>query len=116
MLGVHCSEQREICKEVKKRAEAGWRVRSDLGQKNSSESEKKVYRRVVRPAGLFGLEMVALTQQEEQLEEAEVKMDRLSLGETGTDRMRNETISGTAHIRRFEGKVREARLRWFGHA
>ncbi|KAF7645083.1 hypothetical protein LDENG_00132800 [Lucifuga dentata] len=31
------------------------------------------------------------------------------------DRIRNEYIRGTAHVRCFGDKVREARLRWFGH-
>ncbi|KAF7669562.1 hypothetical protein LDENG_00173740 [Lucifuga dentata] len=31
------------------------------------------------------------------------------------DRIRNEHIRGTAHVRYFGDKVREARLRWFGH-
>ena len=34
---------------------------------------------------------------------------------TRTDRIRNESIRGTAHVRCFGEKVREARLRWFGH-
>ena len=31
------------------------------------------------------------------------------------DRIRNEYIRGTAQVGRFGDKVREARLRWFGH-
>ncbi|KAI5624268.1 hypothetical protein C0J50_16161, partial [Silurus asotus] len=31
------------------------------------------------------------------------------------DRIRNEFIRWTAHVGRFGDKVREARLRWFGH-
>ncbi|KAF7692744.1 hypothetical protein HF521_010354, partial [Silurus meridionalis] len=31
------------------------------------------------------------------------------------DRIRNEFIRGTAHVEHFGDKVREARLRWFGH-
>ena len=31
------------------------------------------------------------------------------------DKIRNKYIRGTAHVRRFGEKVREARLRWFGH-
>lgn len=27
----------------------------------------------------------------------------------------SEYMRGTAHVRRFRDKVREARLRWFGH-
>ncbi|KAK3545722.1 hypothetical protein QTP70_011349 [Hemibagrus guttatus] len=42
-------------------------------------------------------------------------MLRFSLGVTRLDRIRNEYIRGTAHAGRLGDKVREARLRWFGH-
>ena len=38
-----------------------------------------------------------------------------SLGMMRMDRIRNENIRGTAHVRCFGEKVRETRLRWFGH-
>ncbi|MCJ8736397.1 hypothetical protein PDJAM_G00257450 [Pangasius djambal] len=65
---------------------------------------------------LYGLETVALRKrQESELEAAELKMLRFSLGVTRLDRIRNEYIRGTAHVGRLGDKVREARLRWFGH-
>ena len=65
---------------------------------------------------LYGLETLALRKrQETELEVAEMKMLRFSLGVTRMDRIRNEYIRGTAHVRCFGEKVREARLRWFGH-
>ncbi|KAF7651992.1 hypothetical protein LDENG_00102870 [Lucifuga dentata] len=73
----------------------------------SARIKGKVYKTVVRPAMLYGLETVALRKrQEAELEVAETKMLRFSL---------NEYIRGTAHVRCFGDKVREARLRWFGH-
>ncbi|KAK3553367.1 hypothetical protein QTP70_003532 [Hemibagrus guttatus] len=53
--------------------------------------------------------------QESELEVAELKMLRFSLGVTRLDRIRNEYIRGTAHVGHLGDKVREARLRWFGH-
>ena len=53
--------------------------------------------------------------QEAELEVAELRMLRFSLGVTRMDKIRNKYIRGTAHVRRFGEKVREARLRWFGH-
>ena len=45
---------------------------------------------------LYGLETVALTKrQEAQMEVAELKMLRLSLGVTRKDKIRNEYIGGT---------------------
>ncbi|KAK3541104.1 hypothetical protein QTP86_014143 [Hemibagrus guttatus] len=78
--------------------------------------KEKVYRTVVRAAMLYGLETVSLRKrQESELEVAELKMLRFSLGVTRLDRIRNEYIRGTAHVGRLGDKVREDRLRWFGH-
>ena len=76
-----------------------------------------VYKVAVRPAMLYGLETVALTiRQEAEMEVAELKMLRFSLGVTRMDRIRNEYIRGAAHVGRVGEKTREARLRWYGHA
>ncbi|MCI4387574.1 hypothetical protein PGIGA_G00075700 [Pangasianodon gigas] len=65
---------------------------------------------------LYALETVALRKrQESELEVAELKMLRFSLGVTRLDRIRNEYIRGTAHVGHLGDKVREAGLRWFGH-
>ena len=42
-------------------------------------------------------------------------MLRFSLGVRRMDGIRNGHIRGTAHVRCFGEKVREARLRWFDH-
>ncbi|XP_016321114.1 uncharacterized protein LOC107672441 isoform X3 [Sinocyclocheilus anshuiensis] len=120
-LGSTVQSNGECGKEVKKRVQAGWngwrKVSGLLCDKRVPARMKgKVYRTVVRPAMLYGLETVALRKrQEEELEVAELKMLRFSLGVTRMDRIRNEYIRGTAHVRCFGDKVREARLRWFGH-
>ncbi|KAK3524837.1 hypothetical protein QTP86_007578 [Hemibagrus guttatus] len=111
----------ECGKEVKKRVQAGWngwRKASGVlcDRKISARIKGKVYRTVVRPAMLYGLETVSLRKrQESELEVAELKMLSFSLGVTRLDRIRNEYIRGTAHVGRLGDKVREARLRWFGH-
>ncbi|KAK3539988.1 hypothetical protein QTP70_019636, partial [Hemibagrus guttatus] len=111
----------ESGKKVKKPVQAGWngwrKVSGVLcDRKISVRIKGKVYRTVVRPAMLYGLETVSLRKrQESELEVAELKMLSFSLGVTRLDRIRNEYIRGTAHVGRLRGKVREARLRWFGH-
>ena len=76
----------------------------------------KVYKVAVRPAMLYGLETVALTKrQEAEMEVAELKMLRFSLGVTRMDKIRKEYIRGTAQVGKFGEKTREARLRWYGH-
>ncbi|KAI5625361.1 hypothetical protein C0J50_15068 [Silurus asotus] len=62
------------------------------------------------------VETVALSKRQEvELEVAELKMLRFSLGVTKMDRIRNKFYRGTAHAGLFEDKLGEARLRWFGH-
>ncbi|KAK3530875.1 hypothetical protein QTP70_003621 [Hemibagrus guttatus] len=120
-LGSTVQSNGECGKEVKKRVQAGWngwRKVSEVlcDRKISARIKGKVYRTVVRPAMLYGLETVSLRKrQESELEVAELKMLRFSLGVTRLDRIRNEYIRGTAHVGRLGDKVREARLRWFGH-
>ena len=59
----------------------------------SARVKGKVYRVAVRPAMLYGLETVALTKrQEAEMEVAELKMLRFSLGVTRMDKIRNEYI------------------------
>ncbi|KAK3534858.1 hypothetical protein QTP86_028556 [Hemibagrus guttatus] len=120
-LGSTVQSNGECGKEVKKRVQAGWNGwRKVWGvlceRKISARIKGKVYRTVVRAAMLYGLETVSLRKrQESELEVAELKMLRFSLGVTRLDRIRNEYIRGTAHVGHLGDKVREARLRWFGH-
>ena len=44
-----------------------------------------------------------------------MKMLRYSLGVTKLNKIRSEYIRGTAHARRLRDKLREERLRWYGH-
>ncbi|KAK3517721.1 hypothetical protein QTP70_016496, partial [Hemibagrus guttatus] len=120
-LGSTVQSNGEYEKEVKKRVQAGWngwrKVSGVLcDRKISARIKGRVYRTVVRPAMLYGLETVSLRKrQESELEVAELKMLRFSLGVTRLDRIRNKYIRGTDHVGRLGDKVREARLRWFGH-
>ncbi|KAK3561732.1 hypothetical protein QTP86_012988 [Hemibagrus guttatus] len=79
-LGSTVQSNGECGKEVKKRVQAGWngwrKVSGVLcDQKISARIKGKVYRTVVRPAMLYGLETVSLRKrQEAELEVAELKM------------------------------------------
>ncbi|KAK3507905.1 hypothetical protein QTP70_002537 [Hemibagrus guttatus] len=81
-LGSTVQSNGECGKEVKKRVQAGWngwrKVSGVLcDQKISARIKGKVYRTVVRPAMLYGLETVSLRKrQESELEVAELKMLR----------------------------------------
>ncbi|XP_061621461.1 uncharacterized protein LOC133474126 [Phyllopteryx taeniolatus] len=120
-LGSTVQSNGECGQEVKKRVQAGWngwrKVSGVLCDRRVSARMKgKVYKTVVRPAMMYGLETVALKRkQEAELEVAEMKMLRFALGVTRLDKIRNELIRGTAKVRCFGDKVRESRLQWFGH-
>ncbi|KAI5090185.1 hypothetical protein C0J45_20320 [Silurus meridionalis] len=84
-LGSTVQINGECVGEVKKRVQAGWKT-------------------------------VALSKRQEvELEVAELKMLWFSLGVTTINRIRNEFLRGTAHVGHSGDKVREVRLRWFGH-
>ncbi|KAK3538124.1 hypothetical protein QTP70_030294, partial [Hemibagrus guttatus] len=79
-LGSTVQSNGECGKEVKKRVQAGWngwrKVSGVLcDRKISARIKGKVYRTVVRPAMLYGLETVSMRKrQESELEVAELKM------------------------------------------
>ena len=66
----------------------------------------KVYKVAVRPPMLYGLETVALTKRKEaEMEVAELKMLRFSLGVTRMIKIRNEYIRGKAQVVKFGEKT-----------
>ena len=71
---------------------------------------------MVRPAMVYGLETVAVTKKQvEEMEVAEMKMLRFTMGVRRKDKIRNEYIRGTVKVERLGMKMREGRLRWYGH-
>ena len=120
-LGTTVVSNGEYGREVKNRIQAGWsswrRVSAVICDRRVPAKVKdKVYKTVVRPSMLYSLETAGLTKkQEAELEVAELKMLRFSLGVTRMEKIKNEYIQGTAHMKCFGDKTREARLRWFGH-
>ena len=84
--------------EVKRRVQAGWnnwrRVSGVIcGKRLSACMKGKVYKMVVRPAMLYGLETVLLTKKQEvELAVAELKMLRFSFGVTRVDKIKNDFI------------------------
>ena len=76
----------------------------------------KIHQTVVRPIMMYGLETVGTTKNlEAELDVAEMKMLRFSLGVTRKDRIKNEHVRGTVKVGQISRKVRESRLRWYGH-
>ena len=118
-LGSTVQSNGECGREVKKRVQAGWngwrRMSGVICDRRVPARVKgKVYRVAVRPAMLYGLETVALTKrQETEMEVAELKMLRFSLGVTRMDKIWNEYIRGTAQVGRFGENTRgETEVVW----
>ena len=65
---------------------------------------------------VYGIKTVAVTKKQvEEMEVAEIKMLRFAMGVTRKDKIRNEYIRGTVKIEKLGMKMREGRLRWYGH-
>ena len=108
-------------REVKKRVQAewnGWRRVSGVicDRRLPARVKGKVYSLVIRPAMVYELETVAVTKKQvEEMEVAEMKMLRFAMGVTRKDKIRNEYIKNTVKVERLRMKMREGRLRWYGH-
>ena len=65
---------------------------------------------------VYGLEMMAVTKKQvKEMEVAEMKMLRFAMGMTRKDKIRNKYIRGTVKVEQLGMKMREGRLRWYGH-
>ena len=120
-LRLTVQESGGCAREVKKRVQAewnGWRRVSGVicDRRLPARVNGKVYSSVVRRAIVYGLETVAVTKKQvEEMEVAEMKMLRFAMGVTKKDKIRNEYIGSTVKVERLEMKMREGRMRWYGH-
>ena len=120
-LGSTVQESGGCEREVKKRIQAGWNgwrkvLRVIFIRRLPARVKGKVYNSVVRPAMVYGLETVTVTKKQiEEMEVAKVKMLRFAMGVTRKDKIRNEHTRSTVKVERLGMKMREGRLRWYGH-
>ena len=115
-LGSTAQESGSCEREVKKRVQAGWngwrKVSGVIFDRRLLARVKgKVYSLVVRPAMVYELETVAVTKKQVE----EMKMLRFAMGVTRKDKIRNEYIRSKVKIEQLGMKMREGRLRWYGH-
>ena len=78
-----------------------WRKVSGVlcDRKLSAKVKGKMYKSVVRPTMLYGMEMVAVMERQvRKMEVAELKMVRWTLGVTRKDKIRDKYVRGTAKI------------------
>ena len=120
-LGSTVSNDGRCEEEVRRRIQAGWMSWKKVSgvlcdRKLSAKVKGKIYKSVVRPAMLYGMETVAVTERQMgKMEVAELKMVRWALGVTRKDKIRNEYVRGTAKIAKLGEKLQNVRLRWYGH-
>ena len=105
------------CEEkVRRRVQArwqSWRRASGVlcDRKLSARLNGKMYKSVVQPPMLYGMETVVVNAKlEKKMEAAELKIVRWALGVTLKDRVRNKYIWGTAKIRRVGEKMRGEKI------
>ena len=73
----------------------------------SAKVKGKVCETTVRPVMTYGLETAALRKkQKTELETTELKMLRFSMGVSRMDKIRNQYVWGTAHVRRLNDKMK----------
>ena len=76
----------------------------------------KLYMTVIRPVLLYGAECWTVRRKEEQiLEKTKMRMLRRSNGVTLRDKVKSVDIRKELGVNSLQEKVREMRLRWFGH-
>ncbi|EYB98254.1 hypothetical protein Y032_0133g1802 [Ancylostoma ceylanicum] len=120
-LGSTLSADGNLAHEVVARVNATWlKWRSMTGvlcDKNIADRFKsKVYRAVVRSVALYGVECWPATKEvERRLSVMETKMLRWTAFLTRADRIHNEKIRERLGIAAIADKLREIRLRWYGH-
>ena len=82
--------------------------------------KSKIHRSMVRPVAMYGTQSWSSTVTDEHSMETtrtrmEMRMQRWAYGVTLYDRLRSENIRVAIGVAPLSGKIREARLRWYGH-
>ncbi|KAF3650426.1 Mitochondrial arginine transporter BAC1 [Capsicum annuum] len=120
-LGCMIQGNGGVDEDVSHRIGAGWmkwRLASGIlcDKKVPLKLKGKFYRAAVRPAMLYGAECWPVKSSHVQrLKVAEMRMLHWMCGFMRADRVRNETIREKVGVVSVDDKLREVRLRWFGH-
>jgi hypothetical protein len=120
-LGSIISNNGEIMEDVINRIKVGWmKWRSASGvlcdKRLPIKLKGKFYRTAIRPALLYGSECWTIKHDHMQkINVAEMRMLRWMSGNTIKDKLKNDFIRHKIGVAPIEDKLRENRLRWFGH-
>ncbi|XP_070034290.1 uncharacterized protein [Nicotiana tomentosiformis] len=120
-LGSIIQKDAEIDGDITHRVGVGWmkwRLASGVlcDKKLPLKLKDKFYRAVVRPTMLYGAECWLIKNSHiQKMKVAEMRMLRWMCGHTRLDKIRNEDIRERVGMAPMDVKMREARLKWFGH-
>ncbi|KAK8926626.1 hypothetical protein KSP39_PZI018666 [Platanthera zijinensis] len=120
-LGSIVQKYGDIDKDVTHKIQAGWlKWRGASGilcdRKVPLKLKGKFYRTAIRPVMLCGSECWAVNCVHEQnMRVTKMRMLRWMCGHTRLDRIKNEYIKNRTGVALIAEKMREGRLRWFGH-
>lgn len=120
-LGSWLHESGDLDREVQARLQGTgntWRNVSGIiyDKRMPMRLKTQVYKTMVRPVILYGAETWAVKEEHvKKLEVAEMRCLRAIRGVTRRERMRNEDIRQELKVTELREKIRESRLRWYGH-
>ena len=120
-LGSIIQRDGEIDRDVNHRVQAGWikwRAATAVlcDRKFPSRLKGKFYRAAIRPVLLYETECWTVKKSfEHKMEVTKMCMLRWMCGHTLMDRIRNQEFRDKLGVAPFSEKMRENRLRWFGH-
>lgn len=106
---------------IRARVSAAWNKWRELSgvindKKIPRKLKVKLYNTVIRPVLLYGAEVWTMGRKEEKiLETTEMRMLRRIKGVTLRDRERSADIRRELRVSDINEKVREIRMRWYGH-
>ncbi|XP_021974416.1 uncharacterized protein LOC110869471 [Helianthus annuus] len=120
-LGSFVQSNGETDSDVAHRIQVGWcRWRAATGvlcdKRFPDKLKGKFYRVAIRPSMLYGTDCWAIKKiHARKLEVAEMRMLRWMCGHTRLDKIRNEVFRVRLGVACISDKIKEGRLRWFGH-
>ncbi|KAK6764634.1 hypothetical protein RB195_024815 [Necator americanus] len=120
-LGSKVTSTGDIDQEGRARVNAAWmKWKMATGvlcdKKVPVRLKSKIYRTVVRPVALYGCECWPTTKALERVLHAmEMRMLRWTIGVTLKEKVSNDTVRSIFGVVPITEKMKEARLRWFGH-
>nr|GEW69230.1 hypothetical protein [Tanacetum cinerariifolium] len=120
-LGSLIHRSGRIDEDVAHRIRAGWvKWRATSGvlcdRRNPLKLKGEFYKVAIRPAMLYGSECWPITKaQANRVEVAELRMLRWTCGRTMVDMIPNGVFRAVLAVDSIIDKMREGRLRWFGH-